>query len=138
MKVKIVDFSLFKESNGYEFARELEMEYISEVYAIVKTQKYSLVLLYFSALQALHLFTLNDSLQIIDNSENGNWLKVRNFDGGDYIFSNGGAYYQHYRYKEVYSPEWMILDKSFFMELYEKPDIAKEKFFHHEGTSMIK
>lgn len=72
MKVKIVDFSLFKESNGYEFARELEMEYISEVYAIVKTQKYSLVLLYFSTLQTLHLFTLNDSLQIIDNSENGN------------------------------------------------------------------
>lgn len=138
MKAKIVDLSLFKETNGYEFSRDRNSDYIFNVYAIMKSKNTKYVLLYLSEIQVLNFFKLNESLQIIDKSVNRQWVIEKNFSGGDYIYYSGGSYFQSIKYKEVCAPEWMILDKHFFLELIEKPIIAREKFFRNEGINMIR
>ena len=138
MKVKIVDFGQFKASNGYEFARDVSCDYILNVYATMTNNYTKYVLLYLPDIQVLGFFKLNSSLLIVDSSLGEHWVIKKNYCGGDYLNGYGGLYFKKIRYKEVKSPEWMILDRAFFLELYETPNIAKEKFFHHEGISMIK
>ncbi|HOP57435.1 MAG TPA: hypothetical protein PLM51_04640 [Bacillota bacterium] len=138
MKVKIVDFGLFQKSNGYEFSRDLNSEYVFDVYAIITSKKTRYVLLYISNIQVLNFFKLNGSLQIIDNRTNSKWCYTKSYSGGTHIYYSGGSYFQTIRYKDVNAPEWMISDKRFFLELIEKPEIAREKFFQNEGTNMIR
>jgi hypothetical protein len=137
VKAKIVDFSLFKESNGYESSKDSNSDYVFNVYAIMTSKNTKYVLLYLSEIQVLNFFKLNESLQIIDKSVNRQWVIEKNFNGGDYIYYGGGSYFQPIKYKDVCAPEWMILDKHFFLELIEKPNIAREKFFSNEGVNMI-
>lgn len=89
MKVKIVDLSLFQESNGYEFSRDLNSEYVFDVYAIITTKKTKYVLLYISNIQVLNFFKLNSSLQIIDISISNKWSYVKNYCSGTYIYYSG-------------------------------------------------
>lgn len=138
MKVKIVDLSLFQESNGYEFSRDLNSEYVFDVYAIITTKKTKYVLLYISNIQVLNFFKLNSSLQIIDISISNKWSYVKNYCSGTYIYYSGGSYFQTIKYKDVNAPEWMISDRHFFLEIIEKPEIAREKFFKNEGINMIR
>ncbi|MBU1093261.1 MAG: hypothetical protein KKH01_02230 [Firmicutes bacterium] len=94
MKVKIVDLGLFQESNGYEFSRDLNSEYVFDVYAIITSKKNKYVLLYISDIQVLNFFKLNSSLQIIDISINSKWNYVTNYSGGTHIYYSGGSYFQ--------------------------------------------
>lgn len=138
MKVKIVDFGLFQKSNGCYFSRNLNSEYIFDVYAIINFKRTKYVLLYIADIQMLNFFKLNSSLQIIDASISSKWSFVENYSGGTNIYYSGGSYFQTIKYKDVEAPEWMISDKHFFLEIIEKPEIAREKFFKNEDINMIR
>ena len=138
MKVQVVDISLFQESNGCYFSRNIGDDYIFDVYAIVNIKKSKYVLLYLHEIQVLNFFKLNESIQITDNIVNSKWIITKKFKSKLRIRHGFGSYLQDILYKEVYCPKWMIEDENFFLELIENPNQAKTKFFKHEGTNMIK
>ncbi len=138
MKVQVIDLSLFQESNGCYFTRNINNDYIFDVHAIVKIRRIKYVLLYLHDIQVLSFFKLNESLQIIDNIINSKWIITRNFISRLRIQQGLSSYLQDILYKEVYSPKWMVEDEKFFLELIENSNQAKTKFFKHEGIDMIK
>lgn len=138
MKVQVIDLSLFQESNGCYFTRNINNDYIFDVHAIVKIRRIKYVLLYLHDIQVLSFFKLNESLQIIDNIVNSKWIITRNFKSRLRIQQGLSSYLQDVLYKEVYSPKWMVEDERFFLELIENSNQAKTKFFKHEGIDMIK
>ncbi len=138
MKVQVVDLNQFQESNGCYFSRDINNDYIFDVYGIVKIKRCKYVLLYLHDIQVLNFFKLNESLQIIDDDVNSKWIITKKFKSKLRIQQGFSSYLQDILYEEVYSPKWMIEDEKFFLELIENPSQAKTKFFKHEGIDMIK
>lgn len=120
MKIKIIDRDRFEKVNGIYGLEKIDLlkEYV--VFAVEGKRKTELLI---DMNNYLIWCKKDNSIEIIDDSYDENWIFTKKFKGGYVV--NG--YFQSIAYRDLYSPKWMVGDKEFFMDIIEQNSIAREK-----------
>ncbi len=134
MRIKVIDWNIFKKTNAINFTNDDTIKKEYEVYAFVriKNKRYVLLYLDFFKHKFLSFILLNEALIFVDDTLDEKFV-YRNAIISEKIIESDGLNFWKDKclLKDVYAPLWMIEDKEFFIDIWSDRKNATIKFLNH-------
>ena len=130
MKIKIINWNLFEETNCIQFTRDKNIKDEFKVYAFysIKKKKYILIYIDFINWKLLDFIIVNEAIEIIDKNIDFEFQFYKKFTSSKIMYDSLVPYKQTKKYQNLYAPKWMVEDKEFFLDIIEDKKVALDKF----------